>query len=130
MKITILTAPRSIQQKTYVLEVVHFKYLLAAASRSENLNTLTWVNLHDAVSLYSIQHGFVMVVVHLKSQKKNRTMTDVCINGCLWLKTGQTEEILRLAMEHLLVSDIKTVKQKVKHVWPLSHNATGNKFVW
>lgn len=50
---------------THIFEVMHLKYLLAPVSHSEDLNALTWVNLHHTVCLHTIQHRFIPMVIHL-----------------------------------------------------------------
>lgn len=61
-----------------IFEVMHLENLLAPVSHFEDFNALDWVDLHRTVCLYSIQHSFVLMVIHLSqtgapqvSQTKN-----------------------------------------------------------
>lgn len=51
---------------TYILKVVHLHNLLTAVPHSEDLSEVSWVNLHHAVRLYAVHHGFVLMVIHLQ----------------------------------------------------------------
>lgn len=55
---------------TYIFEVMHLEDLLAPVSHSEDLNALTWVNLHHTVCLDTIQNGFVAVVIYLQGHQQ------------------------------------------------------------
>lgn len=48
-----------------VFEVMDLKNLVTPVSHSEDLNAVFWVNLHHAVCLHAIHHGFVLMAIHL-----------------------------------------------------------------
>ena len=61
---------------TYIFEVVHLDDFLAPVSHPEDLHSLTWVDLQHAFCLDAIQHGFVVMVIHLQRHKpQHHTVT-------------------------------------------------------
>lgn len=49
----------------YVFEVMHLQDLVGAVSHPEDLDALSWMDFHHALSLHSVQHSFIMMVIYL-----------------------------------------------------------------
>ncbi len=49
----------------YIFEVVHLQDLVSAVSHPEHLDALRWIDFHQALSLHSIQYGFILIVIYL-----------------------------------------------------------------
>lgn len=55
---------------TYMFEVVDLEDLIATVAHPEDLNAVGGVNLHDAICFHAVQHGLIMLVVHLETQDR------------------------------------------------------------
>ncbi len=49
----------------YIFEVMHLQDLVSAVSHLEHLDALRWIDFHHALSLHSIQYGFILMIIYL-----------------------------------------------------------------
>lgn len=64
------TVPNVNFDNTYMFEVMDHEHLITAVPHPEDLSAMGGVNLHDTVCLHTVQHGLVMLVVHLETQDR------------------------------------------------------------